>query len=69
MHDLAKENPHDGPTAATSPPCMEGLAYSEDGVDLTLIRWFLSLTPTERLQRLQGHARAIWRLRRDNPHL
>ena len=24
--------------------------YSEDGVDLTLIRWFLSLTPAERLQ-------------------
>ncbi|HEX5431761.1 MAG TPA: hypothetical protein VFW83_07335 [Bryobacteraceae bacterium] len=23
--------------------------YSEDGVDLTLIRWFLSLTPAERL--------------------
>jgi len=25
-------------------------AYSEDGVDLTLIRWMLSLTPLERLQ-------------------
>lgn len=24
--------------------------YSEDGVDLTLIRWMLSLTPAERLQ-------------------
>jgi hypothetical protein len=23
--------------------------YSEDGVDLTLIRWMLSLTPAERL--------------------
>jgi hypothetical protein len=23
--------------------------YSEDGVDLTLIRWFLSLTPAERI--------------------
>jgi hypothetical protein len=28
-------------------------AYSEDGVDLTLIRWMLSLTPLERLQHLQ----------------
>ena len=24
--------------------------YSDDGVDLTLIRWFLSLTPAERLE-------------------
>jgi len=24
--------------------------YSPDGVDLTLIRWMLSLTPAERLQ-------------------
>jgi hypothetical protein len=24
--------------------------YSEDGVDLTLIRWMLSLTPAERLR-------------------
>jgi hypothetical protein len=24
--------------------------YSEDGVDLSLIRWSLSLTPAERLQ-------------------
>ena len=27
--------------------------YSEDGVDLTLIRWMLSLSPAERLQFLQ----------------
>jgi hypothetical protein len=27
----------------------ELLAYSEDGVDVTLIRWMLSLTPRERL--------------------
>jgi hypothetical protein len=29
------------------------LDYSEDGVDLTVIRWMLSLTPQERLQFLQ----------------
>ena len=29
--------------------------YSEDGVDLTLIRWFLSLTPAERLGFNQEH--------------
>jgi len=44
-------------------------AYSEDGVDLTLVRWMLSLKPAERLQVLQQHVRAILRLRHDNPHL
>jgi len=29
------------------------LIYIEDGVDLTLIRWVLSLKPTERLIALQ----------------
>lgn len=38
---------------------------SEDGVDLTLIRWMLSLTPAERLQALQNNIRSILRLRRD----
>ncbi len=37
--------------------------YSEDGVDLTLIRWMLSLTPTERLEVLQEHIWSIMRLR------
>lgn len=36
--------------------------YSEDGVDLTLIRWMLSLTPTERLQVLQQHVQSLARL-------
>ena len=31
------------------------LAYSEDGVDLTLIRWMLSLSPAERLATLQQY--------------
>jgi hypothetical protein len=38
--------------------------HSEDGVDLTLIRWMLSLTPRERLQVLQQNVRSILRLRR-----
>lgn len=37
--------------------------YSDDGVDLTLIRWMLSLTPTERLEVLQEHIWSIMRLR------
>jgi hypothetical protein len=40
--------------------------YSEDGVDLTLIRWFLSLTPAERLQFLQRQINAIRKVRELN---
>jgi hypothetical protein len=40
--------------------------YSEDGVDLTLIRWMLSLTPAERLQVLQRHVNAILAIRKLN---
>jgi hypothetical protein len=42
------------------------LARSEDGVDLTLIRWMLSLTPAQRLRALQSHLRSILRLRAEN---
>jgi hypothetical protein len=35
--------------------------YSEDGVDLGLIRWMLSLTPAERLHVLQKQVNATWR--------
>ena len=34
-------------------------AYAEDGVDLTLIRWMLSLTPDQRLRVLQERQDAI----------
>ncbi|MGH9749079.1 MAG: hypothetical protein ACRD6R_04045 [Candidatus Polarisedimenticolia bacterium] len=37
--------------------------HSPDGVDLTLIRWMLSLTPEERLEVLQANVRSILRLR------
>lgn len=37
--------------------------YSEDGVDLTLIRWMLSLTPGERLEVLQGSVDSLVILR------
>ncbi|KPL04175.1 MAG: hypothetical protein AMJ73_04515 [candidate division Zixibacteria bacterium SM1_73] len=37
--------------------------HSEDGVDLTLIRWMLSLTPEERLITLQNNVRSLKRLR------
>lgn len=42
---------------------------SEGGVDLTLIRWMLALSPAERLRAAQGSARFLLRLRagRANP--
>jgi hypothetical protein len=36
---------------------------SEEGVDLTLVRWMLSLTPAERLQVLQSSIRSLEKLR------
>jgi hypothetical protein len=46
------------------PPPREGQpTQSEDGVDLTLIRWMLSLTPAERLEVLENNVRSILRLR------
>jgi len=38
--------------------------YSTEGVDLTLIRWMLSLTPRERLMALQQAVNSVERLRR-----
>ncbi len=37
--------------------------FSEDGVDLTLIRWMLSLTPEERLKTLQNNIWSLMRLK------
>lgn len=45
------------------------LTHSPDGVDLTLIRWMLSLTFDERLEVLQQHLQAIASLRDANPDL
>jgi hypothetical protein len=43
--------------------------HSDDGVDLTLIRWMLSLTPAERLQVLQDHVNCILSIQQANePH-
>jgi len=42
-------------------PAPKEPAYSEDGVDLTLIRWMLSLTPSGRLRQLQAFVNAAER--------
>lgn len=64
----ALSNPLGGEPAESPPQPIER-PFSEDGVDLTLIRWFLCLTPAERLAYLQRHVNAIVRIRRDNPQL
>jgi hypothetical protein len=40
--------------------------YSKDGVDLTLIRWTLSLSPAERLQFLEERINEILAIRELN---
>ena len=48
-----------------SPPggdSSESKGEAEDGIDASLIRWVLSLSPAERLDRLQANARAMSRL-------
>lgn len=47
---------------APAVPSNEQPTHSEDGVDLTLIRWMLSLTPAERLQILQENVWSIMEL-------
>lgn len=42
------------------------LAHGEDGVDLTLIRWMLSLSPAERLEVLQGFVDSVLEIRAGN---
>jgi hypothetical protein len=52
MDDL----PRPGPAEAAREPT------PDDGVDVTLIRWTLSLAPRERLALLQANAEALARL-------
>ena len=37
--------------------------YDSAGVDVTLIRWMLSLSPAERLAMLQDFADDVWEIR------
>jgi hypothetical protein len=40
--------------------------YSPSGVDLSLIRWMLALTPAERLELLEDRINEIERIRKRN---
>ena len=48
---------------------MKEHTYSEDGVDLTLIRWMLSLTPAQRLEVLQDFGDFVAEARVRNPQV
>jgi len=50
--------------ATNDQPCLTD--YSPDGVDLTLIRWMLSLTPAERLEFLEQRVNDILSIRELN---
>ena len=41
-------------------------AESREGVDLTPLRWMLSLTPAERVEHIEGIARSLEELRELN---
>ncbi len=56
----ANGNEREGRDTAPAPD------YSEDGVDLSLIRWMLSLTPAERLQFLEERINEILAIRHLN---
>ncbi len=49
----------DAAAGARTGPRASDETTSPDGVDLTLVRWMLSLTPAERLQVLQEGARGL----------
>ncbi len=66
MNKATHRSSRDGRPGGESPSKPPLPAFSEDGVDLTLIRWMLSLSPAERLAVLQANVRSIVRLRNAN---
>ena len=52
--------PHPNPALDETAPLPD---YSEEGVDLSLIRWMLSLTPAERLDFLSDRIDGILAIR------
>ncbi len=58
---MDRDDPVDDDPAPVTEPRQ---SHSADGVDLTLIRWMLSLTPAERLRVVEANGRALSTLRR-----
>lgn len=54
MKPGSPRGPRSTPPPPIAGPVPELPTHSEDGVDLTLIRWMLSLTPAERLASLEN---------------
>jgi hypothetical protein len=61
MH--SRKRPKRGQTAGSAPT---EAGIGPDGVDVTLIRWMLSMTPAQRLRTLQRNVRSLLRLRSEN---
>ncbi len=59
MNDAAPGSESARPVEAPDQP-----THAEDGVDLTLIRWSLGLSPTERLEWLHRQMTALAELQR-----
>ncbi len=53
--------------ASIDPSAAERTRTDGDGVDLTLIRWSLRMTPSQRLDVLQGFVDSVFELRRGQP--
>ncbi len=59
-----RTKPAEAAEATEAPELIEpSKAYSEDGVDLSLIRWMLGLSPKERLEAAQDMIDTVWLLR------
>ncbi len=59
-----QSKPAGAPEATESAETIEPMeAYSEDGVDVSLIRWMLGLSPMERLEAAQDMIDTVWMLR------
>jgi hypothetical protein len=55
-----RQNGTGGPECSTDsrpPHALEYGEYDESGVDVSLLRYMLALSPLERLQRMEAHAR------------
>jgi hypothetical protein len=55
MSDPFEQNPK----RPTKPASRPSAGYAASGVDRSLIRWMLSLTPTERLMAIQQQVNAV----------
>jgi len=62
---MKQTEPHHPNSPGETAPVDKERIYCDDGVDLTLIRGMLSLTPTERLQMLQQSVGSFSRLCRE----